>query len=352
MMMDRNDDSSSRVPPLMIVVVPSSSSSSPTFSPASVTLLPSPRSPPRNVVSMVTYTLATVAIMAFILYYARNLFYFLEYVKSLGLFGNIIIIASYIPTGMPFAFMSYYIPLSLSSGFMYGYYLGIITTMFGSVLSAFLGFWITRRFCRSWVEQRMNESRRLGSIKATLEGHAFKITFIMRFLPLPFGLQNGLCAMTNITPSMFILASFIGLLPENILLIYFGYSFDSIGELARGNFGHVSIYQKILLVSAILGGIGLVVFGKRFITTTMDPTTTTTGYAEVPNRDVFLNVSLADIMLDDGRVGGDEGSLLGNAHLSSSSSSSSSSAHEVLHYDDVEKEMNDEDISSGLRSTK
>lgn len=156
-------------------------------------------SPHRLLKSPYTSFLASISIilfsMCFILYYARNLFSFLDSVQELGLLGNLIFIFSYLPTGLPFAFMSYYIPLTLSGGFIYGYFLGFLTVTAGSVLSAVFGFWVARHFCRSWVEDRIKSSTRLSSLMPALEVHAFKITLVMRFLPLPFGLQNGLCAV-------------------------------------------------------------------------------------------------------------------------------------------------------------
>lgn len=201
------------------------------------------------------------------MYYARNLFSFLDSVQDLGLLGNLIFIFSYLPTGLPFAFVSFYIPLTLSGGFIYGYTLGFLTITIGSVSSACFGFWIARHFCRGWIEERIKASARLSSLMPALEEHAFKITLVMRFLPLPFGLQNGLCAVTNITPHMFFVASVIGLIPENTLLLYFGHSFRSIGELASGDIGSFSISQQIMLVVAALAGVVSIIFGRRVLNT-------------------------------------------------------------------------------------
>lgn len=210
-----------------------------------------------------------LASMAFIVYYASNLLTFLDFIKKLGMIGNLIFIVSYFPAGLPFALVSYYIPLSLSAGFLYGYYLGFATTMIGSVSSGMFGFWITRAFCRAWIEEKIKASARLSALLLSMEVHSFKITLMLRLLPLPFGLQNGLCAMTSITPPMYLLASAIGLLPENVLLIYFGNSFESITELARGDFGSISIYEKVFLGVALLVTAIIVLVGRRMLDATL-----------------------------------------------------------------------------------
>jgi uncharacterized membrane protein YdjX (TVP38/TMEM64 family) len=143
--------------------------------------------PTRLLKSPYTSLLVILLSMCFIIYYARHLFYFLELVQELGLLGNIIFVLSYLPTSLPFAFISYYIPLTVSGGFIYGYFLGFLTVTAGSTLSACVGFWIARKFCRSWIEERIKSSARLSALMPALEVHAFKIALIMRFLPLPIG---------------------------------------------------------------------------------------------------------------------------------------------------------------------
>lgn len=206
--------------------------------------------------------------MAFIVYYAKNLVKFLDDIKELGFLGNLIMILSYFPAGLPFALVSYYVPLSLSAGFIYGPFKGIATTMVGSVSSGVFGFWVTRAFCRAWIEEKIKSSARLSALLLSMEVHSFKITLMLRFLPLPFGLQNGLCAMTSITPQMYLIASIIGLLPENILLIYFGNGLGEISEIAKGDKSG-SYSSKILLVVAILVTVIIVVLGRKMLNATL-----------------------------------------------------------------------------------
>lgn len=73
--------------------------------------------------------------------------------------------------------------------------------------------------------------------------------------------------MTNITPYMFFVASTIGLVPENTLLLYFGHSFRSIGELASGGFGSFTIFQKAMLVVALVIGVVSALFGRKVLYT-------------------------------------------------------------------------------------
>lgn len=246
--------------------IPSSSSPSSSSSSSSS----SPRGD-RDKTSPFTIAFCVIAIagsVAFIVYYSRNLEQFVHKLNHLGYWGNFIFVMSYFPAGLPFALISYYIPLSLSAGFLYKEVLGLITAMVGSVSASMFGFWITRTFCRSWIEEKIKASARLSALLLAMEYHSFKITLMVRFLPLPFGLQNALCAMTSISASKFLISSSIGLLPENMLLIYFGSTFESISETTNGQSG-IPRYEKVLLGVAVLVTCAVFLLGRKMLDATL-----------------------------------------------------------------------------------
>ncbi|GAM26313.1 hypothetical protein SAMD00019534_094880, partial [Acytostelium subglobosum LB1] len=218
-----------------------------------------------NITTTLLLLTTTVTLIACILYFSKNLLSFLEMVENLGLMGNVIFVLSYLPTGIPLALFSLYIPLTFSAGFVYGFMHGLITVMVGSVLSAAAGFWLTRKISLRWFESKIESSQRLSSLRSMVEHHPFKIIIIMRMLPIPFGLQNGLCAMTRISFSTFIYSSAIGLVPENSLFVYIGTTLKTISDITGDNKNPFSYYQQILLVFAIIGGIVLSVVGKRLL---------------------------------------------------------------------------------------
>eukprot|EP01112_Ceratiomyxa_fruticulosa_P018690 TRINITY_DN6020_c0_g2_i1.p1 TRINITY_DN6020_c0_g2~~TRINITY_DN6020_c0_g2_i1.p1 ORF type:complete len:420 (-),score=82.80 TRINITY_DN6020_c0_g2_i1:71-1330(-) len=204
--------------------------------------------------------------LCFLVYYARNLFVFLDAIRDVGgVLGAVIFTLSYLFSALPFAIFSIYIPLSLSAAFMYGYLIGMLTITTGSFFGACFGFWVTRKFARRWIEDRIRESEKLSNIMDTLGPHTFKITLGMRFLPIPFGLQNALCAMTNISMQQFMLSTAIGLLPENLLLAYFGGSVRDVAELNADEPITGSSFQKVLLVIALLLGVAIFFVGRRFL---------------------------------------------------------------------------------------
>jgi len=92
-----------------------------------------------------------------------------------------------------------------------------------------------------------------------VENNAWKITLITRLLPFPFGLVNGLFALSSISFPVFLVGSFIGLLPFQLMWTYFGTTLRSIAEAVNGDlpFG---MWQQFLLLLQIGLGIGLALY--------------------------------------------------------------------------------------------
>ncbi|KAM9968739.1 hypothetical protein ACTFIW_000613 [Dictyostelium discoideum] len=212
-----------------------------------------------------TFIFGLIVIFACIFYFSKNLVSFLEFVKELGLLGNVILGIAFLPTGIPLAIFSIYIPLTLSAGFIYGFVPGFITVAIGSAISASFGFWTTRKLSLKFFESKIEQSPKLSSLRNRVEQHPFKIIIIMRLLPIPFGIQNGLCAVTRISYTKFIYSSVIGLTFENLLLSYLGSSIKSITDITNGHQNAFSSYQQGLIAIAIVAAIILTCIGKKVL---------------------------------------------------------------------------------------
>ncbi|KAF2075126.1 hypothetical protein CYY_003561 [Polysphondylium violaceum] len=231
-----------------------------------LTIAATPSSSSSSFCLTLSIIVAVVVIFACIFYFSNHLVSFLEFVKELGFLGNIILVVSFLPTGIPLAIFSYYIPLTLSSGFIYGFFYGFLTVALGSALSASFGFWITRKVSLKWFENKIESSPKLSNLRRKVEQHPFKIIITMRLLPIPFGLQNGLCAMTRISYSSFIYSSIIGLSLENCLIAYIGSTIKTMTDItSNGHKNAFSSFQQIILVVGIVGGILLTCLSKKFL---------------------------------------------------------------------------------------
>ncbi|KYQ92090.1 hypothetical protein DLAC_06927 [Tieghemostelium lacteum] len=237
----------------------------------STNTLPTTSTPPplppmtgdNNISTALMAIFSMIILFICIYYFSNNLIDFLEIVKDLGKLGNLILAFSYLPTGIPLAIFSYYIPLTVSSGFIYGFINGFITVCIGSAISASFGFWITRKLTLKWFETKIESSSKLTAVRNLLEQHPKKIIFFIRLLPIPFGLQNGLCAVTRISFTTFLSASVIGLLPENLILSYIGSKLTDLTSSNQHN--TITSYQQNLLIGAILIGLILTLIGRKVL---------------------------------------------------------------------------------------
>jgi len=181
---------------------------------------------------------------------------FILWLGTIGLVGNLFLLLFYIVTSFPIPMGT--TPLALSAGFLYGLPLGFFTVTVGSVLGAVAAFWTCRKVFADWVTSKLKANPSLVALMTTVEKHSFKICFFVRLSPIPFGIQNSMFAVSKIEFPIYLSATFLGLFPEQLMLVYFGSTAKELKDIFEGktNFGWVQ--QVILIVQiciclAILG---------------------------------------------------------------------------------------------------
>jgi len=191
----------------------------------------------------------------------------LNWISTLSWFGNILLVLLYIVISLPFAIG--YAVLSLSCGLIYGLWIGWLTIVIGACAGFTASFLLCRKFLRDWTRNKISKNRQLKSILIAIEAHPSKFTILMRYTPVPFGLQNAICAVADIPFETYFIASLFAMLPEAFFWAYFGgTTARSITDIVEGKavFGvgeyiALSVELVILIVVIILS----VVIGKRAI---------------------------------------------------------------------------------------
>jgi len=192
---------------------------------------------------------------------------FLEWVKKIGYWGNLLFVIAFTLTGLPFMLIGY-TPLGLAAGFIYGQdglILGIlnasVTVLIGTITGSILGFWSCRVLCKGWFQRKINESPTLQAFMHTMESKGFYLILIMRMAPIPFGVQNGLFSVSNVSVLSFSVATIVGLVPEILMLVYMGTTMADLTSIATGDF-EFGLWQKIMLGIEI--GMTLILFVLLF----------------------------------------------------------------------------------------
>jgi len=181
----------------------------------------------------------------------------LEAVKGLGLWGNLILIGCYIIIAFPVAVG--YTAVGLACGFLYGPIEGVITTFIGAqILGSSISFWMCGTLFKDWVEKKLKENKKADSVLKAVRKNGFKIIIMSRLTPIPFGIQNALFGVSGIHFVPYILATWLGMLPEAFLWCYFGSKAREINDVLHGE-ADFGVWQKVILAVEIISAVLLVV---------------------------------------------------------------------------------------------
>jgi len=136
--------------------------------------------------------------------------------------------------------------LTVSSGVIFGFWLGLAVVSLASSLGATLSFVISRFLFRDWIQRRYAANLSAINTGFTKEGGFY--LFSLRLLPIiPFFLVNLMMALTPIKTSTFFLVSLLGMLPATAAFVNAGTQIASLESLR----GLLSI--KLILSFSVIG---------------------------------------------------------------------------------------------------
>ncbi|XP_076864627.1 transmembrane protein 64 [Brachyhypopomus gauderio] len=146
----------------------------------------------------------------------------LVWVESLdGLVGALLFVVGLITVSFPCGWG--YIVLNVAAGYLYGFVLGMGLVMVGVLIGTFVAHLVCKRLLADWVLNRVGTSEQLGAVIRVVEGGSgLKVVALARLTPIPFGLQNAVFSITDVSLPNYLVASSVGLLPTQLLNSYLG----------------------------------------------------------------------------------------------------------------------------------
>lgn len=143
------------------------------------------------------------------------------------------------------------VPLTLTYGWFFGFWKGLLLVSFSSTAGATLAFLTSRYLFRSAIQSRYGA--RFAVINQQFEKEGAFYLFILRLVPaFPFFLINVLMGLTTIRAWTFWWVSQIGMLAGTAVFIYTGTSVPTLQELAEQ--GAKGIVTPQLIIAFILLG--------------------------------------------------------------------------------------------------
>ena len=137
--------------------------------------------------------------------------------------------------------------LSLSGGFFFGLFPGILYVLMGATFGAFMAFLISRYLLGDFIQQKYSE--KLTKFNQEIEKNGKFHMLTLRLIPVfPFFLVNILAGVTKIKPLTFLWTSFIGMLPGSFVFVYTGRALEKIDSVK-------GIFSKEIVIAMVLLGI-------------------------------------------------------------------------------------------------
>lgn len=152
----------------------------------------------------------------------RYLQHLLLWVESLdSLLGVLLFVVGFIVVSFPCGWG--YIVLNVAAGYLYGFVLGMGLMVVGVLIGTFIAHVVCKRLLTAWVAARIQSSEKLSAVIRVVEGGSgLKVVALARLTPIPFGLQNAVFSITDLSLPNYLMASSVGLLPTQLLNSYLG----------------------------------------------------------------------------------------------------------------------------------
>lgn len=144
-----------------------------------------------------------------------------QYLKDFGVWAPLVFIILY-------TLGTFFIPATpfmIAAGIFFGFKYGLIYTIISGLLSSTVVFIVSRKLGKDWVEKILEHKylKYLNEYNQRLEIGAVWDIMLLRMTPImPFNALNILMGVSKIKTRDYIIGTVLGLIPSNILTVYFG----------------------------------------------------------------------------------------------------------------------------------
>jgi uncharacterized membrane protein YdjX (TVP38/TMEM64 family) len=114
------------------------------------------------------------------------------------------------------------LPLTLTSGYIFGLTGGFVAVHTGATLAAACGFLLGRLAGRRHAAEALRRSKRFHFLEKAIAKEGWKIVALLRMHAVPFGLSNLLYGMTSLKFRQYLLATTLAMIPGHIIYVYLG----------------------------------------------------------------------------------------------------------------------------------
>lgn len=171
-----------------------------------------------------------------------------EKIRGLGVWGIFLFILSYI-------FISGFIVPSIFfkvfAGAAFGVIGGAVIASFAAAISSLFKFLFARYFFQSSFKKKIETNARWKAVAHVIEKDGWKMLVLLRNVPVMNGMfLNYICGVTTMKPLYFVMASFVGRLPQIFILSYLGHLLGYTAGIENASGEHI-MTEVILFVAGL-----------------------------------------------------------------------------------------------------
>jgi uncharacterized membrane protein YdjX (TVP38/TMEM64 family) len=153
--------------------------------------------------------------------------------------------------------------LTIASGTLFGMRTGLLVALTGANLGAMCSFLLARTYLRDKIARWAAGNPEFRQLDRAIGHQGFRMVLLSRLSPaFPFTWLNYLLGLTAVTPSAYVMANLLGMLPGAFLYVYIGAAARD--ALAGPADGSVVFYQQVVKYLGLLATVAVVVMVTRF----------------------------------------------------------------------------------------
>lgn len=168
---------------------------------------------------------------------------------NLGPWGPLVLAISYIPLSVLAVPASI---LTLGGGYLFGLPLGFVADSLGGTFGATAAFMLGRTIGRPYVIAKLKDYPKFQAVAIAIQRSGFKIVLLLRLVPLlPFNMLNYLLSVTPVGVWEYSLASWLGMMPITLALVYVGTTLKDLTDVTHG-WNKISPSRWVLIISGFV----------------------------------------------------------------------------------------------------
>ncbi|KAK7387803.1 hypothetical protein VNO78_22596 [Psophocarpus tetragonolobus] len=219
-------------------------------------------------VTLLLLLVAAVVVACFTLPVDKILKELLEWIDcNLGPWAPLALIAAYIPLTILAVPASV---LTLGGGYLFGLPIGFIADSLGATVGAVAAFLLGRTIGKSFVVSWLKDYPQFRLVTIAIQRSGFKISILLRLAPfVPFNMLNYLLSVTPVPLGEYTLASWLGMMPITLALVYVGTTLKDLSDVTRG-WGEFAKTHLPWIISGLVISVILMIWATKVAKSALD----------------------------------------------------------------------------------